>query len=207
MPHAAYDTRLRRPKVSAVLRHLVDGFDGPTVTIGAIADRLGARAFGFMIVLAALPMIIPNVPGVSTVFGLLIAAPALQIALGRRRVRLPGRLRRATLSSRTIRTVVTKALPTVARIERIVRPRWTRLTRGAALNAVGALILLLAIVMALPIPGANSPPAIACVVMAIGIVERDGVAVALGAVGGIAALAVAVSIIWGFVFVAGAVAG
>jgi hypothetical protein len=61
--------------------------------------------------------------------------------------------------------------------------------------------------MALPIPGANSPPAIACVVMAIGIVERDGVAVALGAVGGIAALAVAISIIWGFVFVAGAVAG
>jgi hypothetical protein len=190
-----------------VLRRLIESFDEPTVTVGAIADRLGARAFGFIIVLAALPMIIPNVPGVSTVFGLLIAAPALQIALGRRRIRLPKRLRRTTLSSRTIRTVVAKALPTVERIERIVRPRWTRLTRGAALNVIGALILLLAIVMALPVPGANSPPAIACVLMAIGIVERDGVVVALGAVGGLAALAVAISIIWGFVFVAGVVAG
>lgn len=189
-----------------MLRGLVDGLDAPTVTLGAIADRLGARAFGFVILIAALPMIIPSVPGLSTVFGLLILATALQIAVGRRRIRLPARLRRYGLSSAKVRTVVTKALPAIGRIERVVRARWMPLTRGTVLNAVGGLMVVLAVVMALPIPGANPPPAIACALMAIGILERDGVVVAIGIIAGLAALAFTASLVWGVFFVAGAVA-
>lgn len=202
-----HHARRRRAGVSAALRRLVAGFDGPTVTVGAIADRLGARAFAFVILIATLPMIIPSLPGVSTVFGLLILACALQIAIGRRRIRLPQRLARYSMSSAKVRTVVTKALPAIDRLERIVRTRWTLLTRGAPLSAVGGLMVLLALVMALPIPGANPPPAIACALMAIGILERDGVVVALGIAAGIAALALAGSILYGFFFVASAVTG
>jgi hypothetical protein len=201
-----HDTQHRRAGVAAVLRRLVDGFDEPTVSVGAIADRLGSRAFGFIILLAALPMIVPNVPGVSTVFGLLIIFPALQIAIGRRRVRLPRRVRRYAFSSAKIKAIVIRALPTIQKMERILRMRWRPLTRGAPLNAVGALTLLLAVLMALPIPGANAPPAVACALMAIGIIERDGVVVALGIAAGLAALAFAASIVWGFFFVASAVA-
>lgn len=199
--------RFERLRIAVALRRLAEGFDAPTVTLGVIADRLGPRAFGFIILFASLPMIIPSLPGVSTVFGLVILAAALQIAVGRRRIRLPRRFRRYTLASAKVRTLVRKALPTIERIERVVRPRWIALTRGRALNAAGALIVLLAIVMALPIPGANPPPAVACALMAIGILERDGVVVALGALVGLAALALAISIVWGFVFVAGAVVG
>lgn len=199
--------RYERLQIAAALRRLADGFDKPVITLGTIADRLGPRAFGFIILIAALPMIIPSLPGVSTVFGLVILIAALQIAVGRRRIRLPRRFRHYSLSSAKVHTLVHKALPTIERIERIVRPRWMSLTRGMALNAVGGLIVLLAIVMALPIPGANPPPAVACALMAIGILERDGIVVALGAVVGLAALAFAASIVWGFFFVAGAVVG
>jgi hypothetical protein len=207
MSRSSRDTRRHGAGMTTVLRHLADGLDAPTVTLGTVADHLGARAFGFVILIASLPMIIPSVPGVSTVFGLLIMAVALQIAVGRRRIRLPGRLRRYSLSSAKVRTIIAKSLPAIARVERVVRTRWLPLTRGAALNTVGGLVAVLALAMALPIPGANTPPAIACALMAIGIIERDGVVVALGVVAGLAALAVAGSILWGFFFVAGAVAG
>lgn len=190
-----------------MLRHLVDRLDAPTVTVGVIADRLGGRSFGFVILIASLPMIIPSLPGVSTVFGLLIMATALQLAIGRRRIRIPGRLRRYSLSSAKVRIVITKALPTIGWIERVVRTRWTPLTRGTALNAIGGLMALLALVMALPIPGANPPPAVACALIAIGVLERDGVVVTLGVAVGLGALAFAASIIWGFFFVASAVTG
>jgi hypothetical protein len=198
--------RTSRQRISEVLRDLANGLDGPTVTVGHIADRLGPRGFGLLVLIAALPMTVPNLPGVSTVFGFLIIVPALQLALGRRRVRLPHRLRRVTLSSTTIRTVVTKTVPYIEKAERLLRPRLRALTRGTTLNAVGALIVVLGIVMALPIPFGNMPPAIACVLIAIGVLARDGVFVILGALVGFVAIAIAASVAYGFFFVASAVA-
>ncbi len=88
---------------------------------------------------------------------------------------------------------------------------WLRIvmTRGAGEIGLDPALAVdpRAIVMALPIPGANPPPAIACALIAIGILERDGVVVALGIAAGIAALAFASSILYGFFFVASAVTG
>ncbi|MGE5537494.1 MAG: exopolysaccharide biosynthesis protein [Gemmatimonas sp.] len=190
-----------------MLRRLGDGLDGATISVGHIADRLGPRAFGLLILVASLPMLIPNLPGVSTVFGILILVPALQIAIGRRRIRLPRRLRRVTVPTRTMRTVIEKSVPYVEKAERLLRPRLRALTRGAGLNAAGVLMVLLGIVMALPIPFGNSPPAAACALIAVGVLSRDGLFVALGAVVGIAALAFAGSIVYGFFFVTAAVVG
>jgi hypothetical protein len=200
-------SRRRHQRISEVLRALAAGLDEPTVSIGRIADRLGARAFGLLILVAALPMVIPNLPGVSTVFGILIIVPALQLAMGRRRIRLPHRLRRATVARKTIRLVITKTAPYVEKAERLMRPRLRRLTHGTALNVAGALMVMLGVVMALPIPFGNSPPAVSCALIAIGVLARDGLFVVLGAAVGIVAFAFAATVVYGFFFVASAVAG
>jgi hypothetical protein len=211
MSRAALGGRRRhwhRPlRISEVLRRLADHLPEERVTLGHIADRLGAHAFGFLILVVSLPMILPNLPGVSTVFGAVVIVLALQIALGRRRMRLPRRLRRLTIGRAMLRTMVARSVPWIERAERVIRPRGRVMTHGTPLNLAGALMVVLGIVMALPIPFGNGPTAIACVLFAIGLLGRDGVFVALGWIVGLASLAIAGSVIYGFVFVAETVVG
>jgi hypothetical protein len=195
------------PRISEVLRTLVAGLEGETVAVGTIFDRLGTRAFGFLILLDSLPMVIPNVPGVSTVFGLLIMAPALQIAIGGTRVWLPERWRRRTIPTRTIAVIVARTLPTIERAERLVRPRWVVLTLPPARNVIGVLMLALGFVMFLPIPGGNMPPGVACALISIGVLERDGVFIAIGTAVGLVALAIAGGVVYGVVYLGTAITG
>jgi hypothetical protein len=60
-------------------------------------------------------------------------------------------------------------------------------------RAIGAVCLLLSIILFLPIPMGNMPPAIAICLFALAILERDGIWVLAGFGAAIAAVAV----IWG----------
>src|SRR5271169_6400302 len=79
-----------------------------------------------------------------------------------------------------------------ARLERIVRPRagwlagpWTRVP-------IGIICLVLAIIITLPVPLGHVVPGTAISLLALGLIERDGVAIALGIVAAVFGLAVVV---------------
>ena len=53
---------------------------------------------------------------------------------------------------------------------------------------IGVIILIMAVILILPLPpGGNFPPALACAVLGMGLVERDGIIVLIGLVVTIAA--------------------
>ena len=162
------------PKTSDLLRHLLDGLEGDKVNVGWIVARLGSRSFGAIILLMALPNIIPQIPGMSTIFGLLIMLPAMQLMLGLRTMWLPNYLARINLPSDKVAAVVTLAIPWVAKFEKMIKPRLTVLTYPPMENIIGSLVLLLGFILFLPIPGANWLPAMACCLFALGMLERDG---------------------------------
>ena len=168
------------PKTSDLLRHLLDGLDGEKVTVGWVVTRLGSRAFGAIILLMALPNIIPQIPGMSTVFGLLIMLPGMQLVLGLRTMWLPNYLARINLPSSKVAAVVTLAIPWVEKFEKMIKPRLTVLTYPPMENIIGVLVLLLGFILFLPFPGANWLPAMACCLFALGMLERDGVFTLMG---------------------------
>ena len=66
-------------------------------------------------------------------------------------------------------------------VENLTRPRIPFLTGEAADVVTGLVCVLLAMVMALPIPFGDALPGIALVFFALGMMQRDGVAILLGA--------------------------
>ena len=187
------------PKTSDLLRHLGDGLHGDKVTLGWVVERLGSRAFGVIILLMALPNVIPQIPGMSTVFGLLIMLPAMQLVLGLRQMWLPSYLANIKLPTDKVAAIVTLAIPWVERFEKLVKPRLTILTYPPMENIIGAVVLLLGFILFLPIPGGNWLPAMACCFFALGMLERDGFfsLVGLGAaVGSIVIVAAVIGGLW-----------
>lgn len=181
-----------QPKTSVLLIELRDAFPGDdTITVREVLDRLEGRAIGLLLLFLALPNCIPNIPGISTVFGVLLIAPALQMIFGSGRPWLPRRVADFEIKPSTLRAGIDASIPSLKRVEKLVQPRLEFLTQKPMTILAGVQVLILAGILILPIPFANWLPGMSVAALAIGIIQRDGI-MALVSVGFfIASLAVA----------------
>lgn len=185
--HGATEDRGR--PASELLEDLIEAFPGESVRVGELIDRLDSRAHGMLLLVLALPMCVPNVPGISTIFGVLMLAPALQMVLGSRRLMLPKRVRDWRVDCSALRRTFNLAIPSLKRVEYLIRPRWSRLTRFPATILVGLQTLLMALVLILPIPFANWPPGMTVAMTALALLQRDGLLMMLTIPAAIASVA------------------
>ncbi len=163
---------------------------GDSVTFGGLFDRLGPEGMGLALLLLTLPTLIP-VPGpIGMTFGTLISFVALQVMAGRRALWLPAILRRRTLPVATLRGVIARALPWLSYSERWLREgRLAPIAGHRARIVLAVPLLLLAAAIALPIPLGNYAPALALIAFSLGFMARDGAAVLVALLLGIAAVA------------------
>lgn len=164
---------------------------GEDTTIGTLVDSLGERAFGALMFIFAVPNIIPTPPGTSAILGLPLVILTYQVMIGRQSLWLPGIVRQRRISRDLITSFVTKVTPLMTRLERVLKPRMGFLVSSdAAERVIGLVTFPLAIVLFLPIPFGNILPAAAVACVALGLAERDGLAVAVGYALSLASVAV-----------------
>ncbi len=151
------------------------------MTIGQLVDSLGERAFGALMFIFAVPNIIPTPPGTSAILGLPLVILTYQVMMGRQSLWLPQAVRKRQISRNLLQTFVAKILPVMARLERILRPRFGFVVSSdLAERVIGLVAFPLALILFLPIPFGNIPPAAAIACLSLGLAERDGLAVLLG---------------------------
>jgi hypothetical protein len=184
--------------LSARLRRVAA--DPGATTLNALMERTEGRGIYLVILLLSLPFATPvPLPGLSNVFGLVLLWLALRMALGRP-ARLPRVLGARELAPETMARVVRGSVRLLGWVERWVKPRrsgWMRLRPVRVLHAL--LLALLALLLTLPVPPpilfTNTLPALAIVLLAACMMERDGRMVfvaylaALGTCGYFAAIA------------------
>jgi len=148
--------------------------------MGEIVDAFGDRAFGAVMLLFAMINMLPLPPGSTAVTGVPLLFLSLELALGRESLWLPGWLQRASLSRKTFQSLTGSLLKPVRFSEGLCRPRLHFMTGPHGQGLIGLACLFLSIVLVLPIWGGNLIPAIAIGLFALGVTQRDGVAVLLG---------------------------
>jgi hypothetical protein len=182
------------PRLSTILQ-LLAGSDEERITIGRLVEAFADRAFGALMFIFALPNVIPMPPGTSAVLGLPLVVIAAQLTIGRKTLWLP-----KSLLNRTIRTVDLQRIHNVVgryvrMIERLLSPRLTFFFGPVGDRVIGAICLLMAIILFLPIPFGNMLPALAIACFALSLLERDGLMALFGLL--VAAISVAVLVALG----------
>jgi hypothetical protein len=181
---------LRRGPASRRLLAVTRALKQPALSIGDVVDALGAEGLGLALLVLTLPALIPSPGPVGMVFGTLTALLAFQILLGSERLWLPARWRKRPAPRQAIRKTVARALPWIGRAEVMLKEnRLTQFTGRHARIAFALPILLMAITIALPIPLGNFAPSLALIVIALGFIARDGLAVLIGLIAAGLALA------------------
>jgi hypothetical protein len=181
--------------LSLVLFQLAHEGTSERISIGDLLAALGDRAIGALMFVFAVPNVMPVPPGVSAILGAPLIFLGAQLMLGLRPW-LPGVIARRSLARDDLQTLVRRIRPWLARAEKLLRPRWGLLTHPPLEYAIGLLCLVLAVVLSLPIPLGNTLPALAISVLALGVLERDGLWVLAGTALAAFALAVVSGVVW-----------
>lgn len=170
--------------VAATLVEVADSLPEGSITLRDLLSMIGEQGMLFFCIILTIPFLTPiPLPGVSTVFGLLIMLISLGVIFNR----LPWLSRQLIdrrISSVQLKPVLQHGSQLFSVIERFIRPRMLALTHKATTNRLNGLALLLGgfvLIWPLPIiPFSNTLPGWGILFLAAGILQRDGVFVIIG---------------------------
>lgn len=183
------------------LSDVIEGFGDdprPVLTVGQMLDAFDSRAFGATLLVFGLLNCLPLPPGSSTILSLPILLLAPQIALGANAPWLPEGLAEKPLKRDDLRGLFRKITPVLRRLEVVTRPRLGFLFSTGGERFIGVVCTLLALVLVLPIPLGNLAPGATVAVLALALLQRDGLLALLGylmAAGSTALLFVSASVV------------
>ena len=165
-----------------------------SVTVDDLLERLGHRSYGPLLIVICVIAIMPVVgalPGVSYGAAFLALAVSIQFLFSQPKLWLPGRLKRAKISRRTLKTGVDKSRPVLRWVDRFVAPRFSIAFRQPLPRLAALLCVVLSVLMVIyaAVPGGVVIPAVAILLIALGLTTNDGLVTGLGVVAGAGAIA------------------
>jgi hypothetical protein len=168
----------RRRRASEILEQLARIWPGDRVSLGDIEAALGDRGFGLMILVFTLPTLIP---GIAMLAAIPLALLAIQLMLGVSKPWLPKAILRRSVARADFQRMVDRLVPHFLRAEKVLKPRLNYFATSYAERLIGFACLVLILLLPLPWPFGNLLVAVPLFVLALALIERDG----LFALGGI----------------------
>lgn len=187
---------VNRKRTSEVLRGLATNGSNDRLSIGDIETALGERSFGIILMVLSL---LGMLPGISMISAVALLPVCLQMILGAEKPWLPSWMQQRSAKRSDFAAITSRLVPHLERLEHFLRPRYRFMSERGAERLVGAVCLILALFLLppLPIPFSNIPFAISIAILALAIIERDGLLLTVGLIS--AALLVGGTLILGWV--------
>lgn len=156
------------------------------VSVGDVTDGLEGHHLGFLLTLLGLIVVMPiigDIPGAAILCATLVLLAVARAYVGGRAIRAPSFVRHRKISRRRFDRGIELARPWVRRVDRLLKPRLTVLTRGRAqrliLSAAAAILALALYPLAFVPFGANAPGA-GIMALGLALMTGDGIFALLG---------------------------
>jgi len=193
-PRHADDNRT----LSALFEAVLNRHAGQTVRVGTLLEAMHERGFGVLLIFFCLPLCIPipKPPPIDTILGLPLFYLCIQMIMGQDKPVLPRSVTERKISVDWLLKAFTKGRKWLERLEKLFHPRLTGIHERQMGRIYGCMGIILTASVLIPIPFTNTLPSLCMLVMAMGLISRDNLAVLIGGIVGIvyvAALATGVT--------------
>lgn len=183
-------------RLVTILQDIAGDISRDRISISDLMEGMDARAMGALLLIFAFPNALPAPPGTSGILGLPLLYLSVQMALGRMPW-LPRIIAARSMARKDFAVLVERVVPWLERAERLMAPRLLWLCGPGVQRLLGVACLILALVLFLPIPLGNMLPAFAICLIALGVLERDGLWILLGLMTGVISLIIVSGVIYG----------
>ncbi len=170
------DRQGETPSTGDLLKKIEEMEGEDQMPIEEITKVIGGRAHGLVLLILSLPETIPMV-GLSAILAAPILILGVVLVIRGADPPVPEWVRRRSLPRKKVQGAIRRTRPVVRWLDRVVRPRWNRLATAGRLQ--GAICIVMALLLAIPIPGVNILAAAAVAGVGLGILQRDGLVVAI----------------------------
>jgi hypothetical protein len=193
-------TQRRRP-LSHVLIEFYRNEPMPS-NFGHLRDALADRGLAALLLLVSAFNMLPLPPGTSLISGIPCLMLAWQMMLRRKAAWLPQKILSQEITESTVKMVRLKVVPKLFWIEKFIKPRYWPLSPGNDEFAIGVICILTSIMLIMPIPLGNWTSAISMAILALALLQRDGILLVIGVVASFLTIILCTSIVMGLLFAA-----
>jgi len=161
---------------SIELQNLIDANKSKqSISLNQALAGLQQSSFGILLIFFALPLALP-IPalGIATVMALPMIFIAWQMIQGKNNASLPKFLGNKQITIASLSKVKDKSQKYLNWLEKFIKPRLQFLTNKRAEQCLGLFLIILACVVATPIPFSNTVPSMGIVLISLGLLENDG---------------------------------
>lgn len=154
------------------------------MTLSMVLELLGKESFLILAAFLTLPFLAPvSIPGVSTVFGAIILLIGISLVFNRPPW-LPKRFMIHIFPTDKLRICISRSLIWIHRLEKVSHRRMSILCHGRLMSRViGLVVAISSLLLMAPlafIPFSNTLPALSILLLSIGVLQQDGIFIALG---------------------------
>jgi hypothetical protein len=170
--------------LSEALRVVRHSIDGEAITLGELLALVGEQGLLLLVMLLMVPFLLPvSIPGVSTVFSMVVIFVGVGVVLNRIPW-FPQRLLARPIATANLLVAIDKSAQLMRRIDKVIRPRFLMLSESVSSNRLhGVMLILGGVLLLFPlgfVPFSNTCPGVAVLLLAAGIAQRDGIFIVLG---------------------------
>lgn len=173
--------------------------DQQDVSVADIQKEIGRRSFGPLLVVFGVMVLTPlgGIPGVPSLFGVIVLLISGQVLLGQDHFWLPGALTRRSVKADRLRKSAGKARPVARWVDALLRPRLVGLTQGPAGYGIAVACVILACTLPFLeiVPLGAIVPAVAITAFGLALIAQDGAFALLGYAAAVAALILPVTVL------------
>jgi hypothetical protein len=181
-------------KPTSVILDSLAALNGEKVPFSAIVEAAGSRVHGLALLLFVIPEVPPlPLPSLSSILGIPLVIISVHLAVFGEGQLVPARVQSISIPRSALIAAARYLGPMLRWLEKLSRPRWLWLTRRE--RPIGGFCLYLSLILLLPIPLLNAAPAACLAAIALGMIQRDGVFIAIGMTGTVVMTGVVVGLI------------
>ena len=194
----------RRRPLSHLLIHFAAYEPVPT-TVARLRDALADRGIAAILFMVGAFNCLPLPLGSSMVSGIPALMLAWQLMLRREAAWLPRIMLDREISAGNLEGFRKSVVPRLFWLEKFIKPRYWPIPHGRDEAIIGFLCVVLAIALIIPLPFGNWPPAFSITILALALLQRDGILLLIGLVISAISLAIFTGVAISATFLAGSV--
>lgn len=185
---------LHSRKISSIFLDLGKKDTDDRTKLGELLTDFHENGLLLMMLFFALPVAIPlpYPPGFTTIMGIPLMLLSIQMLFGFRKAFLPNKISRYAISNNILISISNKVVPVLRSLEKYIKPRFAFAKSIYCQQFIGLISLICSISVAIPFPLTNAVPALGIVVMALGLLNKDGLVILFGLVVSIIGLLIAI---------------
>lgn len=168
--------------LSIIIENLIISLRKNNLTIGELFRELGDRSHAIIIMIFSLPFLTPiPLPGVSVFFGAIVMISSVAMIFDSP-IRLPKKIESSVISSPKIADALQFLTKYIWKFEKLIHKRGVVFAENRLAKIFYCILIFIsAFLLSLPLPpGTNFPPALSCLLLSLGMLERDFFIIVVG---------------------------